>query len=222
MENRYVRQQDLFSKQETRVAVVGVGAVGRNVVLQLAAMGVKDITIVDFDTVEVENLAAQGFLENDIDKKKVEAVKDAAALINSEVEIHTRDGLYRPEFTEDADIVFCCLDSMEGREKIFTCETLRETPPQLLLDSRMSGEYFEIIRIDPTSAADADYYETTLFKDSEAYQEACTSKTTIYCASITAGFLISEMVKFLRGVQLMKHYAVQVYGQMIINMEGVK
>jgi sulfur carrier protein ThiS adenylyltransferase len=217
--NRYIRQQELFSEQGVNVAVVGVGAVGRNVVLQLTAMGVKNITIVDFDAVEVENLAAQGFYEGDLEKSKVEAVKDAAALINSEVTIHTRNGLYRPEFIEGADVVFCCLDSMEGRQKIFKEECQRA---RLILDSRMSGEYFEIIRIDPSKKSDLDYYMTTLFKDSEAYQERCTSKTTIYCASITAGFLISEMVKFLRGVQLTRHYAVQVFGSMIVDMEAKK
>jgi sulfur carrier protein ThiS adenylyltransferase len=40
--------------------VIGVGAVGRQVALQLAATGVPKLQIIDHDTVEFTNVTSQG------------------------------------------------------------------------------------------------------------------------------------------------------------------
>ena len=50
-----------------------VGAIGRQVALQVAAMGVPWLQLIDFDLVEPSNLASQGYLEEDLTKPKVEA-----------------------------------------------------------------------------------------------------------------------------------------------------
>ena len=65
---RDARQRDLLPPQRlaaARATVVGVGAVGRQVGLQLAAMGVGWLQLVDFDTVETVNLGPQGYFESD-------------------------------------------------------------------------------------------------------------------------------------------------------------
>jgi molybdopterin-synthase adenylyltransferase len=56
-----------------RATVVGEGAGGRQVVLQLAAMGVPQLQLIDPDTVEGVNLACQGYLEVDLTRPKVHA-----------------------------------------------------------------------------------------------------------------------------------------------------
>src|SRR5207302_1599999 len=53
--------------------VVGVGAVGRQAALQLAAVGVPRLTLLDDDVVGPENLAAQGYWEEDVGRAKVDA-----------------------------------------------------------------------------------------------------------------------------------------------------
>ena len=60
---RYSRQADLVPAEQLHqndVTVIGVGATGRQVALQLAAIGTPRVTIYDFDVVEEGNLAAQG------------------------------------------------------------------------------------------------------------------------------------------------------------------
>ena len=42
------------------------------------------------------------------------------------------------------------------------------------------------------------YYPTTLFTAQEAFVGTCTAKTTIYCANIAAGFMLSQFTKYLR------------------------
>ena len=77
VKDRDVRQRDLVPPARLagcHAVVVGVGAVGRQVALQLAAFGVPRMTLIDPDTVSVENLAPQGFWESDLGRSKVEAV----------------------------------------------------------------------------------------------------------------------------------------------------
>jgi len=44
------------------VTVIGVGAIGRQVALQLAAIGVRQLQLVDFDRVDNTNITTQGYL----------------------------------------------------------------------------------------------------------------------------------------------------------------
>ena len=53
--DRFLRQRDLVSTEKlanTPVTVIGVGAIGRQVAMQLAALGVMRLQLIDFDTVE--------------------------------------------------------------------------------------------------------------------------------------------------------------------------
>jgi sulfur carrier protein ThiS adenylyltransferase len=78
--NRDIRQRDLIPPDrlaECHAVVIGVGAIGRQVALQLVAVGMPRMTY-DPDTVCIENVAPQGFWESDIDRAKVEADADLA------------------------------------------------------------------------------------------------------------------------------------------------
>jgi sulfur carrier protein ThiS adenylyltransferase len=63
---------------ELQVTVIGVGAVGRQAVLQLAAIGVRHLQLVDFDRVDLSNLTTQGYLAAEIGQPKV--IATAAAI----------------------------------------------------------------------------------------------------------------------------------------------
>lgn len=202
--DRNIRQRDIVPPERLGTAVnliVGVGAVGRQLALQLATMGVSNMTIIDPQDVDVENLGAQGFREVDLGRPKVQAVKQAARDINSDVKVTPIKDFFRPGHVPDvgrgqARAVFVCVDNMEARAKIWE----HAMPSNLYIDSRMSAEVARVITVsDPESEA---YYPKTLFSDAEMYQETCTAKTTIYCASIQAGLLASQFTKWLRDMKL--------------------
>ena len=70
------------------VLIIGTGGVGQSVATYLITNGVTNLTIVDFDVVELSNLNRQILLtENDIGKAKVDVVKNALLLRNSEAKI---------------------------------------------------------------------------------------------------------------------------------------
>ena len=74
--DRFARQQDLVPAErlaELVVTVIGVGAIGRQVALQLAAIGARRLQLVDFDRVDDTNITTQGYLLDDIGQPKVDA-----------------------------------------------------------------------------------------------------------------------------------------------------
>ena len=63
---RYSRQIDIVPRErimDCKATVIGVGAIGRQVAIQLTAIGVPVLQLVDFDHVEISNLASQGYLQ---------------------------------------------------------------------------------------------------------------------------------------------------------------
>ena len=115
---RYDRQAAILPPDRMAlfpVTVIGVGAVGRQVALQLAAAGVPNITLVDFDTVDIPNLGPQGFREKDIGKVKVEAVREVMLEMFSEGNFTAVPGRYKSS-TVITPVIFCCVDSIRNRE----------------------------------------------------------------------------------------------------------
>lgn len=71
-----------------KVLIIGVGGVGQHVATYLVTNGVTNLTIVDYDKVELSNLNRQILLtESDIGKSKVDVVKRALLAKNSESHI---------------------------------------------------------------------------------------------------------------------------------------
>ena len=63
----------------------------------------------------------------------------------------------------------------------------------------------EVLRIITSYDQDSrNYYRATLFPSNEAQNGSCTSKSTIYCANIAAGFMVAQFTKYLRGLPVDK------------------
>ena len=196
-EQRYSRQRDIVPAErlaECKATVIGVGAIGRQVALQLAAMGVPWLQLVDFDLVEESNLASQGFLEDDLGWKKVDAVATLCSQINRQIQIERVTTRFRRSM-DVGNVLFCCVDRIETRQRIW--EAVKDTVV-FFADGRMSAEVLRVVvACDPQSR---EHYPSTLFAAEEAYAGPCTAKTTIYCASIAGGLMLAQFAKFLRGL----------------------
>jgi len=197
--DRFVRQQDLVPQdrlQELSVSIIGVGAIGRQVALQLAALGVRQLQLIDFDRVELTNVTTQGYHTSDLGRYKVEATADAVQQIDPMIGVEDIRDRYRPRL-QLGEAVFCCVDSISAREAIWrsvgsTCE--------FWADGRMRGDIIRIL-----TAADAPsraHYPATLFTQQEAQVGTCTSRSTIYAAAIAAGMMVHQFTRWLRGISV--------------------
>ena len=197
IKERYSRQQDIVPAKrlaQCKATVIGVGAIGRQVALQLAALGISWLKIVDFDQVEESNLASQGYLENDLGRPKVQATADLAKQLNQQLEIFEVNDRFKRSM-DAGNVVFCGVDRIETRRLIW--ESVKEQI-SCFIDGRMSAEALRILTAcDPDSRQ---HYPNTLFAAGEAYAGPCTAKTTIYCANIAAGLMVAQFTKWLRNM----------------------
>ena len=196
-DERFSRQRDLIPPERLEkcaATVIGVGAIGRQVALQLTAIGIPWLQLIDFDEVEESNIASQGYWESDLGTRKVDATAKACWQINPDLQLH----LVNERFRRSADIgniVFCCVDSIETRRLIWEATKDR---CNLFCDGRMSAEVPRVLTA--SDAASRTHYPTTLFSAGEAYAGVCTAKSTIYCANIAAGFMLAQFTKHLRNL----------------------
>ena len=194
---RYSRQQDIVPAERLsacKATVIGVGAIGRQVALQLAAMGISWLQLIDHDTVEESNLASQGYLEDDLDRPKVQAAADLCQQVNKGLEVHEVPNRFRRS-TATGNVIFCCVDRIELRRLIW--ESVKDKTG-FFFDGRMTAEVLRILAAYDSKSRE--YYPTTLFTAEQAYQGSCTAKTTIYCANIAAGMMLAQFTKWLRGL----------------------
>lgn len=197
LDDRFVRQRDLVPHDklsECRATVIGVGAVGRNVATQLAAIGVPSMQLIDFDHVDVSNTTTQGYSVSDVGMAKVEAAKATIQRLDSSITVETSQDRYRSK-QQIGTAVFCCVDSISARIAIW--RTAKERC-RFWCDARMLGEVIRVLTVDNPSIDET--YATTLFSQSEAQTGSCTSRSTIYAACITAGLMVHQFARWLRGI----------------------
>src|SRR5579872_734752 len=88
--DRDLRQREIVPPAKLtccHALVIGVGAIGRQVALQLAAVGIGSMGLIDFDSVEEVNLAPQAYWPEDIGLAKVEATARICRSINPELRL---------------------------------------------------------------------------------------------------------------------------------------
>lgn len=78
------KQDRLFN---TKVVLIGCGALGSNIGIGLARAGIGHIVLVDRDMVEEENLGTHQYSRRDIGMPKSAALKDKIADINHQIEV---------------------------------------------------------------------------------------------------------------------------------------
>jgi sulfur carrier protein ThiS adenylyltransferase len=206
--DRDVRQRDLVPSDRLAAChaiVVGVGAIGRQVALQLASIGVAAMDLVDHDTVAVENLAPQGYRPADLGETKVRATGALCRSMNPDLKLDGHAEPFRrssawtlrclrsPSSSQVA--LFCCVDSIVTRRLIW--ESARASLA-FFVDGRMSAEVMRVLAVD-RPATDG-RYASTLFAPERAYAGSCTAKSTIYAASIAAGLMVGQFARWLRGL----------------------
>jgi molybdopterin-synthase adenylyltransferase len=198
MLNRFERQAGLVPQwrlESLAIDVIGVGAICRQVALQLAALGARKLRLFDFDVVELTNVTSQCYSQrDDIGAQKVQATRRTLLSIDPAIHIEVIADRYRPEHGT-SEAVFCCVDSISARKAIW--RSVRDKC-EFWCDGRMLGEVCRIVTV--AGAAGHDCYSKSLFPQAEAQAGSCTSRSTIYCANIAAGLMLHQFARWLRGV----------------------
>jgi len=197
--SRFSRQESLVPRGELdnmSATVIGVGATGRQVAIQLASLGVRRLQLVDFDVVEPTNITTQGYLETDLGLAKVEATARSIQQIDRQIHLTLVRDRFRPLLTV-GEAIFCCVDSITARSAIWRGAGHR---CRFWCDGRMLGEVMRILTV--ADEQGRQHYPTTLFAQAEAQAGTCTARGVIYTAAIAAGFMTHQLTRWLRRLPI--------------------
>lgn len=190
-------QRDLIPQTKLKdlcVTVIGVGAIGRQVALQLAAIGARHLHLIDFDVVEPVNITTQSYFAEDQGLSKVSATARMMRRLDPTIAITQTEDRYRAKYG-CGDAVFCCVDSISAREAIWRTAN---SECRFWCDGRMLGEVVRIVTA--TGDASRDHYRSTLFDQADAAAGRCTARGTIYTANIAAGLMLHQFTRWLRDI----------------------
>ena len=178
-----------------RATVIGVGAIGRQVALQLAAIGAPRLQLVDFDEVDLTNVTTQGYCGKRRWPIQGFGCRGGHQAARSGDRGRSRWANAIGPNWPIGDAVFCCVDSITARGAIWRSAGRNS---QFWCDGRMLGEVIRVLAAD--DARGRQYYPSTLFAPSDAEPGRCTARSTIYTASIAAGLMIHQFTRWLRGL----------------------
>lgn len=219
-DGRYHRQEliswwDQNRLAQARVLVVGAGALGNELIKNLALLGVGTILVIDIDQIENSNLSrCVMFRDTDEGEPKAEVVARAAAELNPQVRVIPFVGDVRARLGlgvfAEVDVVLGGLDNREARLHVNQACWKTSTP---WIDGAIEG-LLGVMRVfvPPESAC----YECTLNKQDFkllAARKACslltreemlTGKvpTTVTSASVIAAMQVQEAIKLLHADRL--------------------
>lgn len=180
------------------MSIIGVGAVGRQLAIQLASLGVQYLTLIDFDKVERTNITTQGYRKIHLGYKKVDSVFGDVMNIDKTIKVTKVFDRWRPH-SLTGNIVFCCVDSIKARTFIWKGEK-KKKDVVFFCDARMLGETIHIHTVDHAhDDGAAEFYEGTLFEEEDTIEGSCTAQGTIYTAAIAAGLMVSQFTRWLRA-----------------------
>jgi adenylyltransferase/sulfurtransferase len=116
----FISWWDREKVQNAKVMVVGAGALGNEVIKNLALMGIGNIFIVDFDKIELANLSRSVlFRETDNNRSKAEIAAARAKAVNPSVNVQYINGDITTKLGlgifRRMDVIIGCLDNREAR-----------------------------------------------------------------------------------------------------------
>ena len=143
-----VGEDGLDKLKNANVIVFGVGGVGSFACEAIVRAGVGNITIVDFDDVDITNINRQiPALHSTVGRYKVEVMKERLLDINPDLNIKAIKKLYNAEtsneiLTEDYDYVIDAIDMVTSKIKLI--ETCKEKGLNIISSMGMGN------KLDPT------------------------------------------------------------------------
>lgn len=189
------RQLDIFNPEEFNlpIHVIGVGATGSFDVMALAKIGFNKIHVWDFDVVEANNTAGQIYGLDDINRMKVDTLKDIVERV-ANIKLITHPCAWNGEAL--SGIVIMGADSMAVRKRIFEATMMKPMVP-LVCDHRIGGQKAQLFAYQPSNVVAIEDFKKTLFNDDQAIDLPCTLRSVIDINWFVASMTVRNIRRFL-------------------------
>lgn len=203
----YTRITGMFDlrKLSSNAVVIGCGALGSAVALQLAKLGIP-LELWDDDVVEAHNIPNQLlFGPEDIGKGKAVALADAITRLTGS-NIRPIPNKWEParvyRSMSEKPYVFACVDTMRARNDIL--RSLSHTHGSVLVDGRIGARDWSTFLVDRSDLTSLRTYAETIVPDDETFVErgACGNILSIGAtASLAASYMVWQFMDHIMGRQ---------------------
>lgn len=189
---------------ESRVMIVGCGALGSMVAMQLAGAGVGTIGIADFDTIDVSNLQRQFFFHSDeAGQKKVAVLQKRINSLNPECTVRVYETLVGKKNGQDifGDYDFI-VDATDNQASKLSVETMSRECSKPCCIGGVSGFRGQVMIIPAGATGFGELF--TEEKDGGVLPceiEGVMGPAAALCASLQA----MQVVKFITGISSQTH-----------------
>lgn len=160
-EELLIGKENLEKLHNSHVIVFGVGGVGGFVVEALVRGGIGELTVVDYDSVDITNINRQIIATQDtIGRDKVSVIKERALSINPQIKVHAIKEKYNSEtrdlFFKDKkyDYVVDAIDLVSSKLDLIETSSLKKIS---IISSMGTGN-----KINPTMLEVSDINKTSV------------------------------------------------------------
>lgn len=190
-------------KVEKPIHIIGCGAIGSNLGVQLAKLGCSYIHLWDFDDVEEHNITNQAFNRTHLNQLKVDALATEMSNNNPDITIIKHPEGWKGE--KLTGYVFMAVDSMELRSEILTSMEFN-MKVEAVFDGRIGladGQSYAAIWSNETHKKNL--MDACDFKDSEVEvpMSACgTTYSVMPSVQVTVSYMVSNFINLLNTDEL--------------------
>lgn len=199
------RHIEVFSPDNVRhpIHIIGVGATGSFVAMELARMGCPVLNIYDFDDVEIHNIPNQYYDTEDLGKLKAEALAEKLKAINPNITVNVFTSAVLPVHDDEhkgidemSGYVFLLVDSMKIRKELWLAAKENKNIVHCW-ESRLGSDQARVYSLD-MSVKDFSKYEADFYEDDNAEMSACgTSITVLPIVLQTASLMIVQFIELV-------------------------
>jgi len=185
--------------KEWHIILIGCGGLGSYIGPAVSKLGIGRLDLIDFDRVEIDNIAGQNFLEKDIGRAKVEIVANNSIgrVYTHQLRVKESGQLsYLKHSTNLKKIIIPAVDNMATRILAYNAFNydLVDHNTRYIIDPRMGGEIGKVECCDLLDMDSRKRYVSTLFPDSEGMALPCAERLTGYNAMLISS-IVTYMVK---------------------------
>ena len=184
---------------QSKVLIIGLGGLGSPAAMYLAAAGVGELVLVDFDHVDLSNLQRQ-IIHNSssIGQAKVESARDTLININPACQVHCinqkLDGEALTEQVRGADLIIDASDNFSTRFALNEASVATQTPLVSGAAIRMEGQ------VSVFTGIPGDPCYRCLYGDSIEIEQTCSENGVLSpVVGIIGSIQATEAIKVLTG-----------------------
>ncbi|MCF6355026.1 MAG: molybdopterin-synthase adenylyltransferase MoeB [Candidatus Polarisedimenticolaceae bacterium] len=184
---------------QSRVLIIGLGGLGSPAAMYLAAAGVGELVLVDFDQVDLSNLQRQIIHTTEhIGLPKVESARNTLAGINPECQIHCinrqLEGEALAEQVAKADLIIDASDNFATRFALNKASVAAQTPLISGAAIRMEGQ------VSVFTGTPGDPCYRCLYSDGIEVEQTCSENGVLApVVGIIGSIQAVEAIKVLTG-----------------------